>query len=1106
MGPTSAVARGLTRSRGGERARSAARSWGGSTDEFIKIFVKWDMNAQSYPISLKLTETRTVDPNRHPERGGRGRLKDEQRPKRAKLDTLCTNHFKEKVSRIEEEIFREIEEIEKSTPENAKKSASSTKSSPDVMMLTSRIGPPENNFVDNTKSEQKPEMENITNRRKRGKPKKGEEKNSSEQICQSPVKKRISKQLTRESEDEIIVNEEKLQLVEDIAETSRQPTPRKLTNIRRNKALQRKQLLIDSDDSTVGYKFPSPERETLPIPINKTGRPRSLEKVKKTYNSKNPTQNCSSAMLLNESSQISTESSYGYQDSDCSPGLILKKRKIKIPTCKSKLKFEARRKSFRRHKFKCYSSTSESNLSSFSISLRKSNDSSLDTEMYRTDSYQLLRTKKDKPSFKASLQKIIEVTPPVDEFMKELNTLNLSPAPQTVTEIDQNINSIPESDGSKDTSKTKTDVGNSSNISLPPSPELSIVENISIEKSEIIHTDVPLIFNEPQASRSPNDISLHMSIISKEIHSSEPLMGQDFDFITDHVEVCLNEDNIDMRKNQDYTMTSTNNTVQMKSLQSPNLATTVSDSLLNEIRKVNIDDDSDTLDQKLNNLFLESAKKNDKSKGKSKKYDAKKTPTLASGLIEEKEKTKSRKRCSTPHKKTTKKTSMLATVEPVIEEHMEYCAPKPRKSCPPSILLNNQQIVTEDAIPVNFNRGAKKRKQKEILKVKILKPIKKYKLSLHSDSGINDSETGVFESGLNDSVDLIHNHSDTCLNTHDCLQNDSVVINENSSQGVISLSSDTSQADESGLDGSQENLKKGLNPDWFSSDAQDGSVSSNVDKLEFYDSFIEHGGTPRTLTAGNLPYGPYVGNNRAASGPLSLAIFIRGVDKELTVTEELLALQPLKGTTTREDIFNEVQKAQMLSGNSYHFTTLSAYENIAYAKYAEELKLLSKQLSNRFSNLKNMEDCFNLFASPTKIKLGDIGSSSEAIQKTISTMGKQASSITNSPLSYSSLVTEDLSDGRPASGVSEWYLLSEDDCTNTNLESVQKVNYGSYLEKLFPVVCAFPDLSTITEASREADVRKDAKCKSNNTSNCHHQLNKTDNSIPNEESYTCHIN
>ncbi|XP_066906459.1 general transcription factor II-I repeat domain-containing protein 2-like [Halyomorpha halys] len=39
-----------------------------------------------------------------------------------------------------------------------------------------------------------------------------------------------------------------------------------------------------------------------------------------------------------------------------------------------------------------------------------------------------------------------------------------------------------------------------------------------------------------------------------------------------------------------------------------------------------------------------------------------------------------------------------------------------------------------------------------------------------------------------------------------------------------------------------------------------------------------------------------------------LVIFIRGVDKEFNVTEELLGLQPLKGTTTEEDIFNKVQK------------------------------------------------------------------------------------------------------------------------------------------------------------------------------------------------------
>ncbi|XP_066905249.1 general transcription factor II-I repeat domain-containing protein 2A-like [Halyomorpha halys] len=39
-----------------------------------------------------------------------------------------------------------------------------------------------------------------------------------------------------------------------------------------------------------------------------------------------------------------------------------------------------------------------------------------------------------------------------------------------------------------------------------------------------------------------------------------------------------------------------------------------------------------------------------------------------------------------------------------------------------------------------------------------------------------------------------------------------------------------------------------------------------------------------------------------------LAIFNRGVDKEFTVTEELLVLQRLKGTATGKNIFNEVQK------------------------------------------------------------------------------------------------------------------------------------------------------------------------------------------------------
>jgi hypothetical protein len=43
-----------------------------------------------------------------------------------------------------------------------------------------------------------------------------------------------------------------------------------------------------------------------------------------------------------------------------------------------------------------------------------------------------------------------------------------------------------------------------------------------------------------------------------------------------------------------------------------------------------------------------------------------------------------------------------------------------------------------------------------------------------------------------------------------------------------------------------------------------------------------------------------------ASDAAQLAIFIRGVDADFNITEELLTLQPLKRTTTGEDIIETV--------------------------------------------------------------------------------------------------------------------------------------------------------------------------------------------------------
>ncbi|GBP71636.1 General transcription factor II-I repeat domain-containing protein 2A [Eumeta japonica] len=66
-----------------------------------------------------------------------------------------------------------------------------------------------------------------------------------------------------------------------------------------------------------------------------------------------------------------------------------------------------------------------------------------------------------------------------------------------------------------------------------------------------------------------------------------------------------------------------------------------------------------------------------------------------------------------------------------------------------------------------------------------------------------------------------------------------------------------------------------------------------------------------TLTdhmAGFKSFSIALDENIDLSDTAQLSIFIRGVDKEFTVTKELIVLQPLKGTTTGEDIVNEVHK------------------------------------------------------------------------------------------------------------------------------------------------------------------------------------------------------
>lgn len=81
----------------------------------------------------------------------------------------------------------------------------------------------------------------------------------------------------------------------------------------------------------------------------------------------------------------------------------------------------------------------------------------------------------------------------------------------------------------------------------------------------------------------------------------------------------------------------------------------------------------------------------------------------------------------------------------------------------------------------------------------------------------------------------------------------------------------------------------------------------------------------------------------------------------------------------------------------------------------------------------------------------------------------------NSVHSPSSLITEDLSDPEleivedKTSRSSKWYLFSEDETNSTAflINNNSGVGYGADLNLLFPVTCAIPDLSTITEMSSD---------------------------------------
>ncbi|XP_038211398.1 uncharacterized protein LOC119831900 [Zerene cesonia] len=322
----------------------------------------------------------------------------------------------------------------------------------------------------------------------------------------------------------------------------------------------------------------------------------------------------------------------------------------------------------------------------------------------------------------------------------------------------------------------------SSSMSLPTSPVLSIVENISVNKSLLSSID------EHSLNVAGNEkITLNELMSPDAVDVSMPLMERNYT-----VE----------KKGEDgsqyhYTINPKN--------------PLVTDSFLNKVCTVKIHDItlSDSLSTKLRNLLIESAKKLGKQTQSVNENDVVKTVENDADPIDKSKRGKTKKRSSTPRKKKTISKTKAPNCEPFVEEeHTEMCAQAGRKSCPPLINIfqdvDMKQVESVEDTPITANANIKKdRKKKDVIKVKISRPKRKTDIgceespnnnaNIPNKNTINDAESGIFL-GINDSVDLIHNHSETCLQTHDCIIDNSVEIVQNS-KSILSIDSSSIQSE-----------------------------------------------------------------------------------------------------------------------------------------------------------------------------------------------------------------------------------------------------------------------------------------------------------------------
>ncbi|CAG9563811.1 unnamed protein product [Danaus chrysippus] len=717
------------------------------TESKEKVETKTEINTQQVAVKTNATETNVTN------------NQDISRQSTPIIPMDVEDEVKEKVNKIEQEIFKEIEE------RDIEDSSIKTQSS-------------------------QPE-ENITKRR--GRPRKS---SANARAPVSPNKKlKLNPEVIKEDQQKPEANDnskdKEPETDKKTSEARKTRSPKKSSNeppmeTRTRQSLSRKSKEIKTpnlNESETRYKFPSPppSRKTKVSKNNKT-KVRYLMPEYKVHSSPESRSMCS------------IDSTQGYQDSDESPLRMLLRRKKRI----SHTMFSNRGKNIHRYRTNSHpiitddvTSESSSSYENQRIKTTTFENSTISSEVYRSESYRLLmNTNLTQNRTKINLEKIPE-SPNIIE-QKDVNA-------QTYGDVSSNVET---QSGNKieGNFKSQTEEYSTSNVSLPTSPVLSIVENMSVSKDLLSSVDdFPISDDFPiNDEMQYNDQIILNNFIKTEPDVSMPLMERE----------CAIETSGQNGMEYHYNLSNVKHTP-------------MSETLINKINTVQIQDPTltDSINNKLKDLIIESTKKNMKIN-----HEVDRNNNIDDVNMDSKgnKRKRSQKRSSTPRKRKSSRRLHLVNNEPCIEEHTESCSYS-RKSCPAVV----QNVENDLNISQNIDSGkTRSRVKKDIIKVKITKPRTSkvmHKSSSDNDPSIaneaNDSESGVFLQCFNETIDLIHNHSETCLNAHDCM-GDSVQLLDKT-ESVIS--SDSKQSDNSSTNCKHSEDFNALQYDLYSHDAQDGS-------------------------------------------------------------------------------------------------------------------------------------------------------------------------------------------------------------------------------------------------------------------------------------------